>query len=96
MRVVPTLAEAGYPAVEGGSWFGFVAPAGTPREIIAMLNRQILRTVALPEIRERRATIGMESIGSTPEEFGTRISAEIDIWRKVIPQPASGLSNQGT
>jgi tripartite-type tricarboxylate transporter receptor subunit TctC len=81
---VPTLAEAGYPAIEGESWFGFVAPRGTPREIIAMLNREIMRAVALPEVKERFTAMGIESVGSTQEEFTNRIKAEIDIWRKVI------------
>jgi len=81
---VPTMAEAGYPDVEGESWFGVAVPAGTPKEIVALLNREIVRSMALPEIKERLATLGFDSIASTPEEFGARIRADSEKWGKVI------------
>jgi tripartite-type tricarboxylate transporter receptor subunit TctC len=81
---VPTMAEAGYPDVEGESWFGVAVPAGTPKEIVALLNREIVRSMALPDIKERLATLGFDSIASSPEEFGARIRADSEKWGKVI------------
>src|SRR5262252_1634529 len=66
---VPTTAEAGYPDVEGESWFGVAVPGGTPKEIVNLLNREIVRIMALPDIKERVATLGFDSIASSPEEF---------------------------
>jgi tripartite-type tricarboxylate transporter receptor subunit TctC len=81
---VPTMAEAGYPDVEGVSWFAVAVPGGTPKEIVALLNREIVKIMALPEIKERLATLGFDSIASSPEEFGARIRADTEKWGKVI------------
>jgi tripartite-type tricarboxylate transporter receptor subunit TctC len=81
---VPTMAEAGYPEIVGDSWVGVLAPAGTPKEIIGLLQREIARIVALPDMQVRLAELGTEPIASTPEEFASRIKAEIATWAKVI------------
>jgi len=81
---IPTTAEAGYPEVQGDSWVGVLVPAGTPNEIIGTLRREIVRVIALPDVRERLPALGFEIVGSTPEEFATRIKLEIETWRKVI------------
>jgi tripartite-type tricarboxylate transporter receptor subunit TctC len=81
---VPTLAESGYPDIEGDSFVGFVVPAGTPRDIIALLNREIVASLATPEMKERQATLGNDIVASTPEQFGQRIKAELALWAKVI------------
>jgi tripartite-type tricarboxylate transporter receptor subunit TctC len=81
---VPTMAEAGYPDVEGVSWFAVAVPGGTPKEIVALLNREIVKIMALPEIKERLATLGFDSIASSPEEFGARSRADTEKWGKVI------------
>jgi tripartite-type tricarboxylate transporter receptor subunit TctC len=81
---VPTMAEAGYPDVEGESWFAVAVPAGTPKEIIALLNREIVKAMALPDVKERLETLGFDSIASTPEEFGARIRTDTEKWGKVI------------
>jgi tripartite-type tricarboxylate transporter receptor subunit TctC len=81
---VPTMAEAGYADVEGVSWFAVAVPGGTPKEIIALLNREIVKLMALPEIKERLATLGFDPIASSPEEFGARIRADSEKWGKVI------------
>jgi tripartite-type tricarboxylate transporter receptor subunit TctC len=81
---VPTMAEAGYPDVEGESWFAVAVPAGTPKEIVALLNREIVKIMALPDIKERLATLGFDSIASSPEEFGEQIRADFEKWGKVI------------
>jgi tripartite-type tricarboxylate transporter receptor subunit TctC len=81
---VATMTEAGYPDIEGDSWIGFVAPAGTPKEVITLLNREIVKAIAVPEMRERLATLGYDPVASTPEEFGARIKSELVTWAKVI------------
>jgi tripartite-type tricarboxylate transporter receptor subunit TctC len=81
---VPTMAESGYPDIEGENWFAFIVPAGTPREVIATLHGEIVKIVALPDVKERLAALGFESVASTPEEFATRIKAELAKWAKVV------------
>ncbi|HEY6600577.1 MAG TPA: tripartite tricarboxylate transporter substrate binding protein [Xanthobacteraceae bacterium] len=81
---VPTMAEAGYPEVEGESWFAVVVPAGTPKEIIALLQREIARAIALPDMKERLAALGYEPVASTPEDCAAQFRTEIAKWGKVI------------
>ena len=81
---VPTMAEAGYPDVEGVSWFGVAVPAGTPKEIVALLNREIVKIMSLPDIKQRLATLGFDSIASSPEEFGAQIKTDAEKWGRVI------------
>jgi len=81
---VPTMLEAGYPGQEGDTPQCILVPAGTPREIIDRLNHEILRVIALPEVREKFAAIGFEPIGTTPEEFAARIRIEVPRWAKII------------
>lgn len=81
---VPTLEEAGYPDQEGDTPQCILVPAGTPRPIVDLLNREILRIIALPDVKERFAAIGFEPIGTTPEEFAARIRLEVPRWAKII------------
>lgn len=81
---VPTTAEAGYPDIQGDSWVALLVPAGTPREIIDALQREIARIIALPDVKERLPALGFEAVGSTPEEFAARIKLETETWGKVI------------
>jgi tripartite-type tricarboxylate transporter receptor subunit TctC len=81
---VPTVAESGVPGYEISSWHGFFAPAGTPREIVSRLQREIARAVHLPDVRERIEATGNEAVGSTPEEFDTMFHAEISKFRKIV------------
>ncbi len=81
---VPTVAEAGVPGFEASSWFGVLAPAGTPKEIVDRLSREIARALATPEMRERLAGQGAEPVGSTPEQFAAHIRSEIDKWARVV------------
>ena len=74
---VPTLAESGLPEYEAGSWYGILAPAGTPREVIDKLHGGIVRALKQPEVAKRLAAEGAEVIGSTPDEFGAHIKAEV-------------------
>jgi tripartite-type tricarboxylate transporter receptor subunit TctC len=81
---VPTMMEGGYPDIEGDSFVGFVVPAGTPKEVITLLSREIVKSLATPEMKERQAALGNDVVGSTPEEFGQRIRVELVTWAKVI------------
>ena len=81
---VPTMAEAGYPGVEGDTWVGVFAPAGTDKQIVALLNREILAILSQPTMRERLADLGYEPVGNRPDEFSAQISKEIAKWATVI------------
>jgi tripartite-type tricarboxylate transporter receptor subunit TctC len=84
MPDVPTMAEAGYPQIVGESWVGVLAPAGTPKDIISLLQREIARIIAQPDMKARLAELGYDPVGSTPEQFGARIKTEIGTWAQVI------------
>jgi tripartite-type tricarboxylate transporter receptor subunit TctC len=81
---VPTLAESGAPGQESDIILGVLVPAGTSPEIIDRLHREIVRIVAMPDVRERLAALGFEPIAGSPQEFADRIKWEIDKWAKVI------------
>jgi tripartite-type tricarboxylate transporter receptor subunit TctC len=82
---VPTLREEGV-AAEVVGWNALVAPAQTPKEIIAVLNRHVQTIVAQPDFRQRLLELGTEARASTPEELGARLSADIEKWAAVIKQ----------
>ena len=81
---LPTVAEAGVPGYQSANWYGFAAPAKTPRAIVIKLNREIARIMARPDMRERLLAVGMEPIASTPEEFTAFVKAEISKWARVV------------
>ena len=81
---LPTIAEAGLPGAESGQWYGLLAPAGTPPEIIARLNRETIAILQLAGVRARLAADGIEVVGSTPDEFAARIRADIAKWSGVV------------
>jgi tripartite-type tricarboxylate transporter receptor subunit TctC len=81
---VPTIAEAGLPGYESSTWYGMLAPAGTPRPIVMKLHQEMGEVLKLADIREKLATQGLESVGNTPVEFASIISTELVKWRKVV------------
>jgi tripartite-type tricarboxylate transporter receptor subunit TctC len=81
---VPTMADAGYPDIEGENWFAFVVPAKTSKEIIALLHREIVKIVALPDVKEKLAAMGFEAVGNSPDEFAAQIKRELPKWAKVV------------
>jgi tripartite-type tricarboxylate transporter receptor subunit TctC len=81
---VPTAAEAGLPGFEATSWFGISAPARTPPDLIARLNRDIVEIARTPAVREWLLAQGAEPIPSTPEAFGAYIKSEIARWKKIV------------
>ena len=81
---VPTMAEAGYPGVEGDTWVGVFAPAGTDKQIVALLNREIAGILSQAAMRERLAELGYEPVGNRSDEFAAQIGMEIAKWAKLI------------
>ena len=80
---LPTIAEAGLPGFEVTSWYGLVAPAGTPAPIVLRLHGEIAKVLASPDAREKIATLGAEPVGNSPAEFATMQRAEADRWAKL-------------
>ncbi|MBL8379451.1 MAG: tripartite tricarboxylate transporter substrate binding protein [Burkholderiales bacterium] len=81
---IPSMAEAGYPSVTAIDWQGLLAPAGTPAEIIARLNREVNVILGQPELRERLAAGNVEVVGGSPEELRRLIAADTERWARVI------------
>jgi tripartite-type tricarboxylate transporter receptor subunit TctC len=84
MPEVPTIAEAGVPGYEATVWIGMLAPAGTPREIVAKLNGEIGKLVRTEDMRKLLTPTGMEPDPDTPEQFGAYLKADYDKWGKVV------------
>jgi tripartite-type tricarboxylate transporter receptor subunit TctC len=81
---VPTFAEQGVKDQDADTLTGIVAPAGTPKEIVELLSREIARSIARPDMRERLAVLGFKPVANTPDEFAARIKVEIEKWGKVV------------
>ena len=81
---IPTMAESGYPDIEGENWFGFIVPAGTPKETVALLHREIVKLGTLPDVTEKLNALGFEPVGSTPDEFAAQIKRELPKWAKLV------------
>jgi tripartite-type tricarboxylate transporter receptor subunit TctC len=81
---VPTFAEQGVNDQDADTLTGIVAPAGTPKEIVELLSREIAKSVARPDLKERLAVLGFKPVASTPDEFAARIKLEIEKWGKVV------------
>ena len=86
---LPTVAEGGAPGFEAGSWSAICAPGGTPRDVVATLNRQIVQAVRTPELQDRFAGMGAEVVGNTPEQFAAYLADELIKWKKVIANSAA-------
>jgi hypothetical protein len=80
----PTMIELGMPKIAGSVWYGLVVPTGTPKAIINRLNAESNRILAMPEIKERMAGVGIETTGGSPEEFAKFIHDEIAKWGPVV------------
>jgi tripartite-type tricarboxylate transporter receptor subunit TctC len=87
----PTIAES-LPGYENSGWFGFIAPAGTPREIVVLLNKEMNRAVTQPDVREKLDAYGLEIHTESPEFFAERIRKDIEKWGKVARD--IGLNNK--
>ena len=81
---IPTMKEVGLARVDGEVWYGLLAPAGTPKNIIAKLNAESKRVLAMQDVKDRLTGAGIDAAGSTPEDFGKFIRAELDKWGPVV------------
>lgn len=84
LREVPTVAEAGLPGYELTSWYGVLAPAGTPDAIVAQLNSEIVTALNLPEVKSRLSAEGADPVGNTPAQFQAYIRSEIEKYSKIV------------
>jgi tripartite-type tricarboxylate transporter receptor subunit TctC len=81
---VPTMQEAGVASYEAVSWYAMFVPAGTPREVIAKVNADVLRVLQNPDVKQRFAALGVEPSGSTPEYLAKYLHVEIEKWAQVV------------
>jgi tripartite-type tricarboxylate transporter receptor subunit TctC len=81
---VPTLAEAGVPGYEATIWIGFMAPTGTPQPVVDLLNREINKILARPDVKEAWEKQGAVPMLMTPDEFSAHVQSEIEKWAKII------------
>ena len=81
---MPTIAEAGLPGFEADTWFGLVAAAATPREIVAKLHATLVKTIRDKEVTQRLLNQGMEPVLVTPEQFAERIKQDYPRWGKLL------------
>jgi tripartite-type tricarboxylate transporter receptor subunit TctC len=81
---VPTIAEAGGPAIEGSTWVLFLAPSATPKDIVNRMSMETAKAINSPEMRAKFEALGIESVGSSPEQAGKFLDEEIVKWAKVI------------
>jgi tripartite-type tricarboxylate transporter receptor subunit TctC len=81
---LPTVAEAGVPGYESTGWYGIVAPARTPREIVTKLNQELVKVLARPDVREQLTKFDIEAVGDSPEHMTNFIKAELVKWAKVV------------
>ena len=90
---LPTMAESGFPGFEAVPWFGLLAPAGTPQDVVDKLHAETVRALALPEVRKKFDELGLEPVGDTPAEFEAVIRKETPEWAKVIRDAGIRLGN---
>jgi tripartite-type tricarboxylate transporter receptor subunit TctC len=81
---LPTIAESGLPGFDVSTWFGLFAPANTPKEAVARLHDEFVRALALPDVKEKLANLGIEPVGNKPEEFAAYIKTEAAKYGDVI------------
>jgi tripartite-type tricarboxylate transporter receptor subunit TctC len=81
---LPTISESGVPGYDVSSWYGLLAPAGTPAAAVARLQREIAKVLRLPDVSEKLMAQGLDLVGNTPEEFAAILKSEIAKWAKVV------------
>jgi tripartite-type tricarboxylate transporter receptor subunit TctC len=88
-----TMAESGFPGFEAVPWFGLLAPAGTPKDVLDKMHGETVKALALPQVRKRFDELGLEPVGNTPAEFAAIIQKETPEWAKVIRDAGIKLGN---
>ena len=92
MPDVPTIAEAGVPGFEAIVWVGVFAPAGTPRDVVARINGEVVRLLRSPEVQASFAAAGVEPVPKSPEEFGAYVRSEFEKWRRVVQESGARVN----
>jgi len=90
---LPTMGESGFPGFEAVPWFGLLAPAGTPKDVLEKLHDETVKVMAMPEVRKKFDELGLEQVGNTPAEFAAVIRKETPEWAKVIRDAGINLGN---
>jgi tripartite-type tricarboxylate transporter receptor subunit TctC len=88
---IPTIAESGLPGFEATSWFALMAPAGLPKDVLARINAETVRVMALPEVKEKLATLGLDAATASPESLANLIQVETAKWAKVVKESGAKL-----
>jgi tripartite-type tricarboxylate transporter receptor subunit TctC len=81
---VPTMAQAGYPDITVEFWIGIFAPTGTPADIVTLLNREVEKAVALPDVKQRLDALGFEAAAIKLADSGAKLRSESEKWGKVV------------
>jgi tripartite-type tricarboxylate transporter receptor subunit TctC len=81
---LPTLSDSGVPGYDVSSWYGLLAPAGTPAAVVSRLQQEIVKVLRLPDIGEKLKAQGLDTVGNAPEEFAGAIKSEIAKWAKIV------------
>ena len=84
MPDVPTIAESGYPGFQAVNWYAYVAPARTPKDVIARLNRELVQVLSAPDVRDQLDQHGVEAKPGTPEELAKFMETELAAWGRVV------------
>ena len=90
---LPTMEELGFPGFDATAWFGLMAPTGTPAPIIDKLHKETVRLLALPDVKGKLESLGVQLVGSTPAEFAALIKTETPHWAKVIKDAGIKLND---
>ena len=86
---VPTVSESGYPSFEATNWYGLLAPARTPANVVRRLHSETVKALAMPEVRSKLVDVGLDVTGNSPDDFAAAIARELPKWARVIK--ASGI-----
>ncbi len=88
---IPTIAESGLPGFEASSWFALMAPAGLPKDMLARINAETLRVMAMPDVKEKLALLGLDLAPGSPEALASHIQSETIKWAKVVKESGAKL-----
>lgn len=88
---LPTIAESGVPGYDLSGWYGVLVPSGTPRPIVDRLHAEFMKAMRAPDMAERYATLGLEPVESTPEQFGAYIRAELAKWGDIVKRSGTRI-----
>jgi tripartite-type tricarboxylate transporter receptor subunit TctC len=89
---IPTMTESGFPGIETGTWYGFVAPAGTPGAVAQTFHETLVKVMAAPDMKARLLAQGVDIVGAGPREFDKIIREEVDKWAKLVKR--AGISSE--